>query len=254
MNGHEQYDIRFKVASYESDLTGRMSLFALFNRFQDLAGEHAEYLKVGYDILRELRLAWILSRIKLQIFSLPEWGNNVKLTTWPKGIDRLFAMREFSLENENGETLVLATSAWLLVDIDKSRPRKIETLPVSLLYPGAPHAIKEVPDKIQLPDNLMPVFKKPIWLSDIDTNLHVNNAQYAKWICDCFPESQSRSRQLTSIQINFQDETLQGDTIELLKSPENELADEYFICGKSLKKGSITFNAAVTWKNRGIND
>ena len=247
MNTRERSDTTFSVTSYEADLTGKLSLFALFNRFQDLAGIHAEYLQVGYDLLRESKLAWILSRIKVQMLSLPRWGDTVQLATWPKGIDRLFAMREFSLTSEKGATLVLATSAWLLVDIEKNRPQKIESLPVDLRFPGAPHAIQEKPDKIQIPEGLRTVFERPVWLSDIDTNRHVNNAQYAKWIGDCFSENQFRNRRMTSIQINYLEETLSGDTIGLLKTPVDDLVREYFISGVSRRKGSTVFHARVTW-------
>ena len=147
MNSRERSETSFCVASYEADLTGKLSLFALFNRFQDLAEIHAAYLQVGYDLLRESKLAWILSRIKVQILSLPGWGDTVQLATWPKGIDRLFAQREFSLKNEMGETLVLATSAWLLVDIEKNRPQRIETLPIDLRFPGSRMPFRERPTR-----------------------------------------------------------------------------------------------------------
>ena len=247
MNTRERFDTTFSVASYEADLTGKLSLFALFNRFQDLAGIHAAHLQVGYEHLQVSKLAWILSRIKVQILSLPSWGDTVQLATWPKGIDRLFAMREFSLTSEKGATLVLATSAWLLVDIEKNRPQRIESLPTDLRFPRAPHAIQEELDKIQMPDGLGTVFDRPVWLSDIDTNRHVNNAQYAKWVGDCFSEHQCRNRRMTSMQINYLEETLSGDTIGLLKTPEDDLASEYFIAGVSRRKGSTVFHARVTW-------
>ena len=247
MNKPEKFETTFRIASYETDLFGKMSLFALFNRFQDLAGDHASLLNVGYDLLRESRLAWVLSRIKLKILSLPNWGDNVHLATWPKGIDRLFALRDFCMKSEKGETLVLATTAWLLIDIDKNRPKRIENLPVDLEYPGSSHAIEEIPGKIQMPADLVKVFEKPIWLSDIDTNLHVNNAQYAKWIGNCFSENQFRTRRLASMQINFLEETLLDDTIELLKLPKDDLAGDYFVCGRSRKKETIVFHSQVMW-------
>jgi len=48
MNTRERSEAIFAVASYETDVFGKMSLFALFNWFQDLAGVHAVYRNVGY--------------------------------------------------------------------------------------------------------------------------------------------------------------------------------------------------------------
>jgi medium-chain acyl-[acyl-carrier-protein] hydrolase len=248
MNTRERFETTFPVASYEADSARRLSLFALFNRFQELAGLHASYLKVGYGELQKSNLAWILSRIKLNILSLPGWGDTVRLATWPKGVDRLFAMRDFSLESDKGETLVLATTAWLLVDIAKGRPQRIETLPIDLEFPGAPQAITESPDKIPMPENMKTLFERPIWRSDIDTNQHVNNAQYAKWIGDCFSEDQFRTRRMTTMQINYLEETLLGDTVGLLKSPGEDIAGEHFIAGESRRKRSQVFQARVTWE------
>jgi medium-chain acyl-[acyl-carrier-protein] hydrolase len=243
----ERSQTTFEIASYEVDLTRSLSLFSLFNRFQDLAGIHAEYLQVGYDLLQKSKLAWVLSRIKVHIRSLPRWGDTVQLATWPKGVDRLFAIRDFSVASEKGETLILATSAWLLIDIEKNRPQRIENLPIDLQFPGAVDAIKERPDKIQMPVALEPVFARPVWLSDIDTNQHVNNAQYAKWISDCFSENQYRNRRITSMQINYLEEALRGDTVELLKTPNDDLAGEYYVGGFSRTRGSSVFKAKISW-------
>jgi medium-chain acyl-[acyl-carrier-protein] hydrolase len=248
MNTRERYEEIFSIASYEADIQGNCSLFALFNRFQDIAGKNATSLQVGYDELQQMKLAWVLSRIKVQIHAMPRWEETVIFATWPKGIDRLFALRDFCLTNEKGETLAVATSAWLLIDIEKGRPRKIESLPVNLQFPSAPHAIQEPLDKIQLPENMLPIFEKPIWLSDIDMNCHVNNAQYAKWITDCFPQEQSLHRHISSVQINFLEETLLGDTITLLKTPKESLVREYFLSGVSRTKGTHVFQANVRWE------
>ena len=248
MISRERYEDTFSVASYESDVSGNLSLYSLFNRFQELAGIHAAHLQVGYDTLKEEGLAWILSRIKVQMNFLPRWGEKVHLATWPKGIDRLFALRDFCVTNKQGQLLVNATSAWLLVDTEKGRPRRIESLPIDLHFPDATHALREPLEKIQVPDEFMPVFDKPIWLSDLDTNRHVNNAQYAKWITDCFSEELFRTSRITSLQINYLEETLLGDTVGLVKIPIDDSASEYFVEGRSRTKGSKVFQAHVVWE------
>jgi acyl-ACP thioesterase len=248
MNSRERYEDTFSITSYEADYLQYLSLYSLFNRFQELAGSHAAYLGVGYETLREAKLAWILSRIKVQIHSLPRWGDTVHLATWPKGIDRLFALRDFCVTNEKGQSLVNATSAWLLIDIEKGRPRRIDSLPIDLHFPDAPHAIRDPLDKIQMPEGCTPVLEKPIWLSDLDTNRHVNNAQYIKWITDCFSEEQFRTRRITSLQINYLEETLLGDTVGLFKIPPDVSAREYFLEGISRKKGTKVFHAHIVWE------
>jgi medium-chain acyl-[acyl-carrier-protein] hydrolase len=247
MNSRERFEETFSVVSCETDISGNLSLYSLFNRFQELAGVHATYLDVGYETLQKAKLAWVLSRIKVQIHLLPRWGETVRLATWPKGIDRLFALRDFSMINAQNEPLVHTTSGWLLVDIERGRPRKIETLPIDLQFPLAQHALQDPLDKISVPTGLVRVFEKPIWPSDIDINRHVNNAQYAKWVADCFSHDQFHQRRITSIQINYLEETMLGDTITLFKVPIDLSSSEYFICGTSRIKGSTVFHARVQW-------
>ena len=248
MNSRERYEDTFSIASYEADYAGTLSLYALMNRFQELAGQHAASLQVGYNTLKDAGLAWILSRMKVQIRSLPCWGDTVHLATWPKGIDRLYALRDFCVTGGKGQTLVNATTAWLLIDTDKGRPRRIESLPIDLHFPNAQHALQDLLEKIQMPKELMPVFEKSIWLSDLDTNRHVNNAQYVKWITDCFSEEQFRDRRIASLQVNYLEETLVGDTVRLFKSPSDISASEYFLEGRSCKNRTIVFHAHVVWE------
>lgn len=210
-----RFESRFPVASYEVDADGALSLFALFNRFQDLAGLHAAHLGVGYDALRRQSLAWLLSRIRIEIDALPHWGDIVQLATWPKGIERLFALRDFTLADERGDVMLRSTSAWLLVDIQRKRPARIERLDVDLAFENAPDAIADRPERLEAVDALTPVFEHVVRPSDIDVNRHVNNAQYVKWICDCLDNTPSR---ITSIAIDYLEESRLGDTIILRRS------------------------------------
>jgi len=204
----------FSVASFDVDFTGRLALSSLFERFQDIAGLHATFLDVGFDRLRELGVAWMLSRINVSIEALPTWGETVTLRTWPKGVDRLFALRDFRLTSHDGIVLALATTCWLLVDLEKGKPRRIESLNVDLQFPDAEDAISEVPDKLTAPALLEPAYERSIRASELDVNEHVNNAHYVRWVMDCFDAGQLRARSLRSIQLNYLDQARLGDPIE----------------------------------------
>jgi acyl-ACP thioesterase len=247
MLSRERCDESFLIASYEADFLGILSLYALFNRFQELAGIHAEHLQVGYNSLQQSNLAWVISRIKVRIDSLPHWGRTVHLATWPKGIDRLFALRDFCMTDEQGKTLVAATTAWLMIDTEKGKPRRLDNFPINLEFPGAPHALLEPLDKISVPPGLNQVMEKTVLLSDIDTNQHVNNAQYVKWIADCFSPEQFRSGRITSIQVNYLEEMLLGDRMTLFKTSAALSPQEFYLEGMKSTKGTKVFQALVTW-------
>jgi medium-chain acyl-[acyl-carrier-protein] hydrolase len=247
MQTREMREESFTVASFDSDFTGRLALSSLFERFQDIAGLHATHLNVGFDELRESGVAWMLSRIKLNIERLPKWGETVTLRTWPKGVDRLFALRDFRLTSDSGSILALATTCWLLVDLEKGRPRRIESLNVDLQFPGAEQAINEIPDKITAPQSLVQAYERSILASELDVNEHVNNAHYVRWVMDCFDAAQLRARTVRSLQINYLDQARYGDRIGILVSKESDAPSAQYFEGVSKKNGEKVFQALVEW-------
>jgi medium-chain acyl-[acyl-carrier-protein] hydrolase len=243
-------ETKFHVASYECDFSGRLSLSALCQHFQEIAGINAEQLGVGYRMLKEEHLAWMLSRIIIRVNRRPRWGDDVVITTWPKGISSLFALRDFRLEDSKGDILVLGTSAWLLVDVLRRRPRKIESLPVDLRYPGAPHAIDEIPGKLAGGRPGVAVYERTILPGDIDLNNHVNNTEYIRWVTDCFSPDLFRSNEIRSLQLNYLEETLLGDILTITLDGIAEPGGACRISGLSRNKGGGVFQANVEWSNR----
>ncbi len=243
-----RWEEHFTLTSYDVDFNGRLSLYSLFRRFQELAGSHATHLQVGYDRLREDGLAWFLSRIKVEIESLPQWGDSVILQTWPKGIERLFAMRDFRLVDATGRTHLVATSRWLLVEIAKGKPRRIESLPRDLTFDNVEHAIAGSLEKV-VPQSPCPqVYEREVLPSDLDVNHHVNNAEYVKWVIDCFDVGMQTTRTLRSVQLNYLEETLLGDRVRIGSSRRGESDGSFYVEGLSAKKGSTLFQAVVEWQ------
>ncbi|MGA9120464.1 MAG: acyl-ACP thioesterase domain-containing protein [Bacteroidota bacterium] len=242
------WEDEFTLTSYDVDFTGRLSVYSLLRRFQELAGSHAAHLGVGYDELRRDGLAWFLSRIKIEVESLPRWGETVRLVTWPKGIDRLFALREFRMEDGAGKSLLVATSSWLLVDTVKGRPRRLETILGDRTFVNTAYAIREPLEKLQSQPSLACAYEKDVLPSDLDVNLHVNNAEYAKWVLDCYDAEMQKLRMLRSIQLNYLEETLLRDRVRIMVSPEDPGAFVHYVEGIRVRNGSTLFQALVHWK------
>jgi len=111
------------VRSYEVDATGYFSMQAICNHLQDIAWEHAGRLGFGYEQLANRNLFWVLSRLKIEINKYPLWNDKVILKTWPRGSEKLFAYRDYTIEDKNGQLLIAATSAWLILDKVNHRPQ-----------------------------------------------------------------------------------------------------------------------------------
>ncbi len=233
-----------RVKSYEADSTGVLKPHALFSYFTEVAGNHASHLGFGYRELQKAGYFWVLSRIMVQADRMPRWDETVILETWPKGVEKLFALRDFRMMDRGGETLVRATSAWLLLDTGRSRPHRIDVLPAGIPIRAGVHAIPSLPEKLKPLEPLARCSEHRVTPSDLDVNNHVNNAEYVRWIADCAGGGPSAA--LSSLQVNYLDEALLDDTVELYLGKESGRL--FRVEGKSRVKGSKIFQADIAWR------
>ena len=201
------------IRSYDVGFDGRLKLHVLFQYFQEAAANHATHLGVGYDALQELGVFWALSRVKVEIESLPVWRDPITMTTWPKGVEKLFALRDIRMTDRNGAVMARGTSCWLLVDIAKMRPRRIESLERSFPLNDGEHALRESLGKIAVPAGMEQRYTRKVMSSDCDVNNHVNNTEYVRWIVDCIGTAERAVPSIRSLQINFLEEARKGDAV-----------------------------------------
>ena len=107
----QKYIQEYTIPCYDTDASGRLKPASFMNLAQEAAGQHAVYLGFGYDDLIATNTAWILSRVHIRFVDTPMWKDDVVLTTWHKGLNRLFFVRDFRLTDKEGRTRVEATTS-----------------------------------------------------------------------------------------------------------------------------------------------
>jgi medium-chain acyl-[acyl-carrier-protein] hydrolase len=221
----------FKIRTYEVDFRNRIKLSAIFNYLQETASNNAEQLGFGYDDLIKDGLFWVLSRAKLNISKYLSVGEDIVIETWPKGIDKLFALRDFRIYDSTGNVIGTATTCWLMVDIKTMRPTRPDILLTKVPAHNIEPAITETPGKIFEPETRNDFMEKIIGYSDIDINQHVNNVKYIEYALDCFTQNEFTSKMISTLQINFLSQSTYADRIKLVKGPLNNNANEYYVEG-----------------------
>lgn len=217
---------RFQVRSYESDRRATLKPHSLLNYFEEAAQQHATELGFGFEELKKEQRFWVLSRLSAQVLRSPTWGDRVTVETWPKSVSRLFAIRDFLIHRdgeESSEPLVRASSAWLLMDATNGRPLRPEKfLPEGPLLDNAEkHALKEVPEKVALPEDDDELLTEvSVHYSDLDVNNHVNNSVYLRWIDDAVRTLDS-DRELVRLELNFLREASIPMRVGVYKSGDN---------------------------------
>lgn len=172
----------FQVRTYETDAGGLVKVAGLCNYLQEAAGSHAAELGISIDDLGRENKTWVLSQLRLNLAKLPKPGDRILIRTWPSGIDRLFALRDFEILDYERQVLVKATSLWLIIDRTTRRPSRLPDFVTRLVRTNTPRVLT-ANSSLQLPGPNHVTHSAGLMVrkSDLDINGHVNNAHYVEW-------------------------------------------------------------------------
>jgi medium-chain acyl-[acyl-carrier-protein] hydrolase len=201
------------VRLIEIDAHGTLAVGALCDFLQEAAGNHAGALGVSVVRLMEKHLTWILSRLRLRIDRLPSAGERLEVRTWPTGTERLFALRDFEVLDEQGRRIAAAVSAWLVLDTAARRPVRIQSVfdpPGNGETPRAFDVGIEKLPALEKADRETPVIVR---LSDLDRNTHANNARIAEWVVEGVGHDVWQRSLIRGMDIDFLAEALHGDSV-----------------------------------------
>ncbi|MBO5980093.1 MAG: hypothetical protein IKA13_00085 [Bacteroidales bacterium] len=214
----QKYIQEYTIPCYDTDASGRLKPASFMNLAQEAAGQHAVYLGFGYDDLIATNTAWILSRVHIRFVDTPMWKDDVVLTTWHKGANRLFFVRDFRLTDKEGRTRVEATTSWLVMNLETRRLVRDPQLREG--SECLEDVIATPAGKVQMPKDVEPqlMFEHLVAYSDIDVNGHANNAMYMQWAMDAVDYDIASTRPVKEVTINFNHETKAGDVVALYKS------------------------------------
>jgi len=232
----------YKVNSYHVDFQKRLKPSFLMQFFQESAGNHAEHLGAGYDLLQEQNLFWVLSRFTMEMETWPMWGDKVHIKTWPCGTEGLFFRRDFQFFDEAGKQIGRGVSGWLLLDAVTMRPQRMARLGLDLPW-NEERSMDTFPQRLAGTANTE-VFTKTILYNEIDVNLHVNNTRYLDWVMDCFNREHFMQHSLRSFTLEFLTETLWGDEVNLFTG---KTESGYCIDAISQRTNKVAFKAETRW-------
>lgn len=204
----------FKISSYDLNPKGQARLTTMANFFQEVAYHHASELGLGYDDMKSRKTTWALSRMRIHMTRYPVWNEEITLETWPSGAERLFALRDFRVLDGKGDVIGMASTAWLILDIDTHRLiRPKEMMEQFKMIVQDVQMFDRPLDKITIPGETRNLNQHEVVYSDLDIVGHVNNVKYMEWCIDALMAYRSPHHEIRELEINFMHEALMGDTI-----------------------------------------
>jgi medium-chain acyl-[acyl-carrier-protein] hydrolase len=206
----------YTIRSYEADAQGKATMPLLCRFMQESASNHAEHLGFGISWLAENDFAWFLTRQLIRMDAYPKLGETIQVLTWPKGRDRLLWYRDFKILDSSDSVIGRAVTAWLVIDLEKRRPRRTDTLPP--LHPpnDVESALPRRPGKVTALSESTPSHSIRVGYRDLDVNEHVNSARYVEWVLDAFDAGFLKSHRLEELEVNYLAEALYGDELSAI--------------------------------------
>ena len=223
------------IPCYDTDASFFLKPAAFMDMAQEIAYWAAQELGFGYDDLHIHHVAWVLSRMHFHFENPPKWRDDVTLYTWHKGADGLFYLRDFFLQDPDGNRLVTCTSSWVVIDERTRRLVRPEELQDKLSTGGVDDAIAERAPKVAMPRGVEPepAGEHTVVYSDVDIIGHTNNARYMVWAMDCIDYETVSGRRVRDAYINFNKETTPGTTVQLFRlQAEEDGATVWYVEGR----------------------
>ena len=110
-----------QVMSSMCDIDSYMSIPAMLDAFQDIAGIHAAGVGSGSLELEEIGLFWVVSKMRMKMLRRPLVGEEIKLSTWILPPDRVTCERDCSIM-AGDELLAYCRCIWAALRRDNGRP------------------------------------------------------------------------------------------------------------------------------------
>lgn len=238
------YTQNYFLTAGECNAEGRMPLNLLIARLIEVATEHANSLGIGYAALIKLNLAWVLSRVSVEITRMPGINESYSLTTWIESTNRLFSERCFEITDDQSNILAMARTTWAAIDIASRKPSNPGAFG-EVMFPSDPKAcpVSPAPRLRDLPENAE-TEDYTFRYCDLDFNRHVNTVRYIDLILNHWGLEWFDSYDISRFDITFAHECHFGDTIQLRVSTDDRPLSQCELVLDGVRK----VGAIIVWR------
>jgi acyl-ACP thioesterase len=236
---------KFHIESYVCDFTGRATLPVMTGFILDAASRHAEQRGFGFEDISKDSVAWVLSRLSMEIYRYPVSNQDIRMETWVENVDRFFTRRCFRFVDGEEKILGYARSIWAAIDMVTRRPTDIPKWRPDLLdyiVPDMECPVEKM-EKIHSIGEGEPVMGYTVRYSDIDINKHLNSMKYIEHAVNVFDLQMFKDHFIKRFEIVFLAEGMYGDKLKLYRKDIS--GDEFII--DTQRDGESICRSRVVW-------
>ena len=190
------------------DYNGVVRTSSLMKYIQSAAQTQLTLNGMSYDQLKDMKRAFILSRIKMEFTEPVRAYENLTAVTYPCDSRGYSFLRCYALEKD-GVTIGRAVSIWALIDTETRALVKVNDFELGLKT-HEPHSLAL--SRFTMPASIREVGTYTVNYGDTDQNCHMNNTRYPDMYSNFLPLDGKRIR---TISINYQNEAPRGEKLRV---------------------------------------
>ena len=213
----------FTLRISECDVNNTWRPGAILTEMQEIAGEHSAGMGCSREELLRCGVAWVVSRLELQMIRYPVSGEQITLKTFHRPTRHRFFPRLFEIRDSENRLIGQASSLWVLMDLKTRQSVSADRLPVPLPDNSDAPELMPLPGSIPQLSGEEKILPWEVLYTDLDPNQHVNNTKYADWLCNALGTETMTKRQITGLNIHFNSEVRPGQHLELRLRQEKDL-------------------------------
>ena len=211
---------------------------SLLSYLEDMGGIHSNMVGNGIWDIERTKQSWVLLSWKVKIINRPRYGDTIKIRTWSRKMDKLYAYRDYEIFDKNGNTIGKATSRWILLDIESRKILKLDEVLENLYTKEDIDILKVDTDfgKLKEPENYTLDSEFKITKNLIDINNHVHNLYYMDIAENIIPDEVLKNIELNDYEVMYKKEIKKDEVINCLYK---ELEDSYIVAIKNNDKSVL---------------
>lgn len=206
------YAFDSRVRYSECDETGTLSIVSIIDYLQDCSTFQGAELGRSFRETMDDGFAWLIAAWQIEVSRLPRFFEPIRVCTWCYGFERSLAYRNFLMETADGETLVRADSIWFPYAMETGRILRIPESEQVYIQGDERLDMPKTNRKVKAQGPFVEAGAIAVSEQLIDTNGHVNNAQYVALAIDALEEL-GEAFEPSRICVQYKAQARLGDTI-----------------------------------------
>lgn len=235
------YEKEWEINFSQCAPNGALNYTDLCNLLQLTAAEHADLGGISFTDMQVFNQAWVLSRMRIEIDTLPKWRDLITVRTWIVSLENSRSIRVMEIY-KNGKKIISCETFWAVINTKIRRPEPL-ALPHDHFtkYPDRFATLERV-KKIIIPKNAKIAGTHTVVFSDLDVVNHVNNVKYLEWCLDLVAPEILINQTFKSLDMNFLNELLWTDIVEIAIA-KNDISTVFSVLKNS--KNCFAFEFSV---------